>query len=998
MTYSNRIAARFAQFPADRTELVHGGEGGVKALGFVGIEKIDHFITINWAVAATAGRGLPVRPYTIEIAAFVPDDDNGNFARGPGDVSLSKANGHRWDVDDLFGRNVNRPWGILCLGLVARADQDGGELFCRSFDGSEINGTRLAVGEIDRKCAFFGPNIFEICATADITISHIAAYTLQPNLLDELGFELVASVGPAFKSEDTPTPWPYDDQSYLQIHNLKAKDALRFRQLADRIARSNTPPPTLQRLIDAVHQQDPSSIEKLIDENEAIQALTRELETCLKDPSARFETRVDSPHPTGSTDTVSLTFAQILQLLAHQGPVEALTLGTAVTIPRTKNDLFTGRIESVGDAFDLMSKGRMPFPLIMVRGQFFDAALQQVVEEFAFAGLDLLVDGQLKPKSSPAGYFEPEVRDEPATAAIRTRLHSNSSSLILYASEKNDAAAEQVIEERGTPRAFCPSTPDADESNAVGAPQLWLGSVAVPLTAERDHNIWLHPRDVFGRWPISEEAPCHLFPRPVGAPDLISCQIHYAADEVVSTVVAFEWDRSVRSLQSAAFGLAFSNMSSESRDLLLLPSDGLSCPAFLKGEALILDFDVDGKPINVDLLPAGVTIAEIRPAEAPADTGREGPVADRSRYELTIRLGTIRDIMALRKDPANPLLLNLVVDAIEHVSGTRRTEPPLPRLSSEVHDPRPPVLDTHPWAIIWTALPNGETNEARASLELPRVPDAPRAVMFNVWRSQETAVLNFALHRQFSDAADADAYFAAVRSESNPAVRLGLIQRLIEPNMKDPAFMKALSALFKADPTGTIAASNDSVEIQLPAQQTGFEFVLFTATSRDGVQSSKIANPCMRVVAIPRPTMMTTPGLRLISWDDAGYFEVAGLCLAIASYPEPFDAGHVRFYWDHGGAISDANELRFNLRALAELSLAEATAYIANINKIIQDSMPFEHNRIFMLMPPMTVDLHHFAIEFQTRIGGGDPTEQIPTPRSPLESLYLRGGLDQHKK
>ncbi|ANG62619.1 hypothetical protein A8C75_09075 [Marinobacterium aestuarii] len=983
MNYSHRIAARFAQFPAEIDEPPYGGAGDIATLGLPGVDQIDHFMTINWVVAATDERGLPFRPYTVEVAG---EPYEYAFASYPRSIRLGKANSHRWYVDSLFDPGPIRPWGILCLGLIAKAKEDGAELFCRSFDGSEIYGTRLAVDATDRKCAFFGPNIFEICASADVEISDIAAFTVTPELLYTFQFDLVASVGPAFEPQNKPSPWPYDNQSYLSLPNLSPMQALTLRQCADGLARANTLPPALQRLEDAVHRQDPNTIAGAIHGEDAVAALADHLNFYLQHPAERFEAPVDAGPSGRGTDTMSLTYAQILNLLARQGPVEALTLGNAVTIPRARKDYFIGLIRSMDAAFDLIAKGHMPYPLIRVGGQFYDAQIGALVEEFGFAGLDLPVDS-LQPKSQAVDYFEPEARDKPASAAIKTRLHPNASSLIAYVSLEDETNAEQVIEERSKPRAFYPNTPDPNRANKTGAPELWLGTFDVPLTEEADVAIRLHPRDIFGRWPRRESAPCHLLPRPVGTPVLISCQIGYNADETISATVVFEWDRTIRNLQSVAFGLALSNDPPEGRNKQLKPGDGLSCPAFPTGTALQIEFDMNGAPMNSLELPAGVAIAEIPPPQPHAKLA-----ANRSHYELTIPLGTVRDAMALRKDPALPLLLDLVADASEQVSGARRTEPPLPRLASEVRDPRPPVLDVQPWAITWTALPNGETNEARASLALPRGTGDPPAQSFNIWRSQETAVLSFALARHFANDDDVNAYLAAVRRETKPAVRLGLIQRLIEPKMKDADFMEGLSALFKANSTGTIESS-DSVEIVVPAHQTGFEFVLFTANSRDGVASNKITNPCMCVVAIPRPVMADTPALRIISWDDAGYFEVAGLCMAIASYPEQFDGGHVRVFWDHGGTITDANELRFNIPVLAEMSVAEAKSYVADIEKIIRNSMPFEYNRIFLLMPPVTTDFHHFAIELQTETQADHPAAEIPTPRSQITSLYLRGGI-----
>jgi hypothetical protein len=987
MNYSDRIAVRLAQFPADSTEPPYDGGIDLAKLGFEGPDDVDHYMTINWAVPSSDERGLPLKPYGVELVYPLPDKENGGFAHNAGPIDLDSANGHLWSVNGLFPFSRRRPWGVLCLALIARTRQGETELYCRSFSGGEIYGTRLTVGEAPRKCAFFGPNIFALCASSDIEISEIAAFTVPPDLLGDEALELLASVGPAFEPRIKPFPWAYDDQSYLSLQNLSPKQALGIRQWVDGVARGNTPPPTLRRLTDDIHRQNPSVIADAIHAADAVVALAEDLDACLKDPAMRFKAQSDAGPSGSGTDAMYLTYAQILQMLARKGPVEALTLGNAVTVPRPKTDGFPAIIDTVDTAFDIMTQGRMPYPLVRVRGEFYDPKSAATVEEFAFAGLDLPFDG-LRSQSGVAGYFAPKNLDAPATAAIGAKLHSNASALILYASQEKPAGTETVTEDNGKPKAFFPNTPDPNITNPQGLPELWLGAVEVPLTATENAALWLYPRDIFGRWPRRESAACTLNPWPVGAPDLLSCEIFYAADETISATIRFEWDRTLRRVQTIDFGLTLSDVLVDQWGGQLAPNGGMNCPAFPTGTPLRLEFDPGGAPANTAALPGGVTIAEIQRPSPPANP-RAQPAGDRSRYELTIPIGSVREVMGLRRNPMQPLRLWLVADASERVSGTRRTRPPLKPLYAEVHDPRPPVLDVLPWAITWTALPRGELNEARATLPLPYVIGEVPAQSFNVWRAQETAVLAFAAARHFADEKAANAYFVAVRREIKLALRLAMIQRLVEPRLTDPYYMEALSAHFTADQGGTVSPSA-SVEIVVPAHQTGFEFVLFTATSPDGVASSKIDGPCMRIVAVPRPQLTQTPALRVISWDDAGYFETAGLCMAIVSYPEPFASGHVRLFWDRGGSIADGSELRFELPLLAELTLAEAKTYVAGIAGMIERAMPYDNNRIFTVSPPLTGDLHHFSVELKAESVAGNPASDIPSLRSQVSSLYLR--------
>lgn len=991
MIYSERMAVRLGQFPLLTTDLPQGGNADLAELGLDHPDDAAYLLTVNWAVDATQDRGLPEEPHRVLIGE-TPTKENGGCRHVPDSRTLKSANSHRYHIDGLLGAG-HRPWGVLCTGFVARANKPGTELHACAMDGTEIGGTRRRLKDQDVTCVLVGPNIFELRADGDVTISDLFVFTATPDMF-AAGPGLVARVAPTFEPEDKPDPWPYDDQAYLGIQGLQPKHALHLRQLADSLARGNTNPPSAAVLDREVHRRSPSDMSDAVAALGPVTAAAEDLLQVLRAPQRTYEVDGSTLDISSGTDRLSLTYAQILQLIARQGPVEALTLGNAVTLPILDKYELGKPVEDEAGAYQAMRSGRMPFPLILVTGRYHDAALQDFVDEFGIGGLDMLRSGEVKPKSAQIGMFDPEARDGPATATIRTRLSANSASLMQFVSRISRTGDEEFDREIESKllNGRLPYAADGDERNLTGLPEIGLGRTALPLEAEADLQLQLYPRDMFGRWPDCEAAPCHLLPRPVGVPALHSCQLIYGADGMIAALIVMEWDRKIRSLKNVELGLAITNRQAADAIRPIAPADGLACPAFAAGTRLLMEFDLAGDPTNGAQLPRGVRVERILRLPRPAAAAK--PKADAAEdsllYEITVPLGQVTEIMALRVNQAAALQVELVADAAEHVSGTRRSSAPLPRLASEILDPRPPVLEVSPWKIAWTGLPNGETNQARISLALPRAVGGPAAEAYQIWRAPETAVLRLVLARHFEDIADADRYLAAVRRESNMAVRLGLIQRLIEPRLKDPSFATDLSIVFRADSTARIAAGEGFAEIIVTAQQSGFEFVWFTAVSRDGVQSDKIADPCLRVVAVPKAPIPQAPTLRLITSDDDGHLEIAGLCLALVSYHRDFDAGLTRFFWDHGDLITDASELLFELEALSELTVAEASTYVADIEQFIEENLPFEHTRIYVLMPNRSAERHHFAVEFKGAPLSTHAPDQIPSPRSQLESVYLK--------
>jgi hypothetical protein len=215
-----------------------------------------------------------------------------------------------------------------------------------------------------------------------------------------------------------------------------------------------------------------------------------------------------------------------------------------------------------------------------------------------------------------------------------------------------------------------------------------------------------------------------------------------------------------------------------------------------------------------------------------------------------------------------------------------------------------------------------------------------------------------------------------------------LFQNLIKKNLTDADFRQRFTTLFRANSTARIPTEKEQVEIILPAPQTGFEFVLFTAVSAYGVESAKDPLMTLRILAVPSRRQIPTPSLRIITTDDTGLFEPSNLCLAIVSHMEPFEAEAVRFFWGSGD-IPDANALLTALPPVSQFTVDQAAAYIFEIADIISRSVSFSYVRLFLLTTTRrTKDLHNFAVDIKPPNGTLAP-DQIPSPRSQMQSHFL---------
>ena len=436
-----------------------------------------------------------------------------------------------------------------------------------------------------------------------------------------------------------------------------------------------------------------------------------------------------------------------------------------------------------------------------------------------------------------------------------------------------------------------------------------------------------------------------------------------------------QWDRTTRRQADISLGIplvAAKPNDTTALETLFLPSDGITCPTFPAGNKLALTFDADG---NVSVNPSSLSVQLVRSTSEP-DKINGSESVKLQLYELIVPLGRPAELMDILTNDADRLFVQIVADASEKVSGSRRTKSPLPRLTKLIDDPRPPVILAEPWQIYWTGLPNGTTGEARPLLAFPETGDGPKPVGFHVWRTNETAVIEYTLRWEYADDKLVTRLIDLIRHERDMPTRLALFQSLIEKNLSNADFKQGFTALFRASTTTRIPAGEKGAEIVLPAHQTGFEFVMLTAISAAGVETAKEPLDSLRILAVPDCATIQAPSLRIITSDDTGLFEHSGLCVAIVSHPKQFEAAAVRFFWD-AGAISDADELVSALTPISEFTTKQAAAYVSDINDIIKNGVPFAFRRLFLLKPGRTSDRQHFAVDLKSP-NGASPLDQIP--------------------
>lgn len=982
MPYSDRISVRLALFRPGSVLLDGTIIEPAKQLD-PSFDGAGCLATVNWSVEPSQNRCIPEAPYVVCRSEGWPTlSEGGGGVLKPNPFTFDSGSRFRLGLDTIYGSPAP-PWGFLICGFHVDEAVDI-EFYGVDAVGAEIAGTRTRSNSGD-EVVFIGPRIFAVKSTGDAIASNIVVFTATAEMIKQATLRL-ADVGPAFLPENKPGNWRYDNQSYLGRTGLDPLEALKFRMVADELARAQAGDPTSALLNSVVHRRLPSDIWTELRQSEVISQVAEHLDDIRRDPFWTFDAHV------GADEQLQVSAGPMLQMLARIGPVEALSLGQGVTVPISSEDLTAVMVDAKGVYEFMLEKRRLPFPLIVVRGDFYDSKLGRVVNEFGIAGLELPSPSVVASAKQIASRG-PDMLDGPAHADVKLSLETRwSSSTFFVATGDTDADILLLIGTRW-PKPFVGVSLDPDGGNPKGCCSIRFGPVELPLTSDEILQPNLYPRDIFGRWSPVSKSECLLSPWPVASPGLLSLVFDYSS-EVLSARVSFTWDRTLRRQADIRFGLRLLEVSlPDQADRLktpLAPDDGVTCPAFGDKAELIVQFDADGNPsLSVANPPVGLSVRLEKTIEEPSPTGA-GTIQASQQYEIVVPLGTAQELFAGVSDGSR-LFVQVVADASEKVSGIRRTQPPLAMISQVVEDPRAPVILSEPWAIQWTSMPNGVTGEAKAVLTLPKFAPGPRPAGFYVWRAQETAILSYLLEWYFRDDEDnkSDIYLQTIRRERNMPARLALFQPLLESCLAELEFRNGFIKLFPTDNVVQVPTIAERTEIILPARQSGFEFVMFTAISNSGIETEKDPVSLLRILAVPDRPQAQRPLLKIIPSDDTGIFESSGLCLAIVSHDVPFEADSVRFFWDVGGEKLDPDELLFKLMPIAEMSKAEALRYISTIDEVLKN-IPFPNTRFFLLRPNQnqTNDLHNFSIDIKVT-NARTVLDEVPSRRSSIQSHFV---------
>ena len=906
-------------------------------------------------------------------------NEGGGGALKASQFKFDSSSRFRLALDAVYGSPAPA-WGFLICGFRVDEAVDT-EFYGVDAVGAEIAGTRTRSNSGD-EVVFMGPRIFAVKSTRVAVASNIVVFTATAEMIEQATLRL-ADVGPAFLPKNKPVNWRYDNQSYLGRTGLDSLAALKLRIVADQLARAQAGNPTSVMLDSLVHRRSPTDIWSDLDQSDVVREVAEHLDDIRLDPFWTFDVK------TGADVRLQVSAGPMLQLLARTGPVEALSLGQAVTLPVLREYLPEIVVDAKSAYQFMLNKRRLPFPLLVVRGDFFDSKLGKVVSEYGIGGLDLPSQSVVS-SARQIGTRSPDALDGPAHADVEVSLEMSwSSSSFFVATGETDADMILIAGSRW-PKPFVGASLEPDSQNPNGYCSLRFGPVELPFTSDHLLQVALYPRDIFGRWSVPGRPECLLSPWPVASPGLLSLVFDYSSG-VLSARLSFKWDRTLRRQADIRFGLRLIAVSLPGEagrlETPFAPEDGVTCPVFGDKAELIVQFD-DGNPsLSMTNPPVGLVVRLQRTIEEPAPTG-VGTIQASQLYEIVVPLGTARELFAEVLD-GNRLFVQVVADASEQVSGIRRTQPPLAIIRQIIEDPRAPVILSEPWAIQWTSMPNGVTGHAKAVLTLPKFGAGPRPVGFYVWRAQETAVLSYLLDWYFRDDEDnkSDMYLQTIRRERNMPARLALFQPLLESCLAELEFRNGFIKLFPADDVVQVPTDAERTEIVLPAHQSGFEFVMFTAVSNSGIETEKDPASLLRILAVPDRPQAQRPSLKIIPSDDTGIFESSGLCLAIVSYAVPFEADAVRFFWDVGGEKLDSDELLFKLMPIAELSRVDALRYISTIDHVLSN-IPLPNIRFFLLRPNRTADLHNFSIDLKPT-NARTVLDDVPSRRSSIQRHFV---------
>jgi hypothetical protein len=978
------LQARMGLFPYKSKEYVYAPNEHVDAQTEFG----DHFpqnptemVTVCWSTDPALG--IPVAPALVDST-----QEPINLSDDTIDVQLVEVGPQTAYEVHLLGY-MPRPIldGLFCA--LARGDAPDGPCEIVAFDamGEDIPETRQSVDQ-NSKLIFFGPGIYGVRASGRVYLNDLRLIAFAPT--QEYPLVRVAEVGPCL-----PGIGCYNDQAYLGVQ-LNQSDALARRLNADALARANTDAPVSSRLTSEVHRKDPRDTATLVLQQDFVTNVPPNFTAILGKPDWTYSQPV-----TGAPgSTFEVCPAAMWQAITLMGPVEAVTLGQAVSFP-VDHFQYLATTEEIFDW--IMKRSQLPFPIVRLttfhalKG-FVDTGDAQgnrsapnVVATVQFARLIVEVQPAITAAATTAG--PPAKLDGPASCDIRLFVDVLSRLDAFFVEEgpgSENFFEEQIDQLNPLNRAIKTYFPNTDESDAasLGRPYFVVGPFDLPFTKSTNKQLGVQGRDIFGRWPAEGKPDCALDPWPVQAPVFGPTRLDYPIDGRAYLSTTIMWDWALRTPRDFRLGLIVADDGKDPALASSLPAEGLLLPGEQLARPVSIVFDAGGAPSLQGTVPTGMQVIKIDPPPPDPDdpvlpAGTNDP--DPRTYTLSIPIGENSEIF--KTLPTR--FVAVTADAWEVVSGTTedRRSKDKGRTISRLNDPRPPILESSYWTLNWASRPNG-ANVARAFLKGPNVKGGAKDLLgYTAWRASESAVLDLALANEDPDIAAN--LIAGIRREPNMQIRLRLVQNIVGTQLSDPAFAKQFVGLFLAANTTLV---DRGYEVDVPGTQPGLEFAMFTATSSSGMMSAKFDENGLTnlyAIAVPVPRKFPQPALRVITHDPDGFLALSGLCIAIVGLDQQGARRGVRFFWDANPDIRASDEILHRLDPIAELGVNDALRYIEDIEAII-DRIPFPEVRIFMLQPPQSWSPHFFSVD---TVGldaiGQDPNQDTASRRSDLVTIAM---------
>lgn len=1020
---SRRIFARVGLFPFTYSKEAAFADGSIGDPAEISesFKTANYIATLNWSVVSTDRRAFPSANYEVMIC----NQPSNVFESGSAFLdkfSFDEGNSYCFRPRREFTRDLqNSESGFLAVGCMVSASNSDVIVYARNATDEEISGTRVQIkANTGRPLVFFGPWIESLQASGPLTITEIYGFALLDEFLkDDKLWDPQAKVGAGKENPGIPN-FPYDSQEYLQKTGLQAPEALELRLRADSLARAQRVPYAADDPLDEVvlrseHSMNPQIVVDRLLGTTLIANLYKNLAAALADPKWSIVQA-----NTDKKQELTVRGAGAYQLLAHLGPIEALSLGQAVSLPG-KTERPEGPVMTASDAYAQLTERQLPFPLYRIAGRFKDrdstgAEIEQV--EVTVVGLDLPIEGSIATNGRTTMVRQPQDVDAAAQGNVFVEFPGGIPAQNVFAAKVSEdsklAFLKQSLPSTDDPKpvilkSFIVGEPSKKIEPDNKTPRIDIGPVELPDGKPGSATYKVFPRDRFGRWVEPTQLTAMLDYWPIGAPTLLGADVVYETDSPLLQI-RLGWDASLRKISCARIGVRLEAIEmptpndkpfvppiSPDRQMQRPPlPEGYNfetVPAYEDRRDFVFDiaFDEDGNPALLGMGEHATNHVERVTVNSGAPNLAE--------YLITIELGAAEKVLRLRPK-GQRLMARIVATAQERRTPGLWSQVPLPFIQCLVHDPRPPILVGEPRAVTYSSLPLGETGISRASLLLPRQPlenggqaAMPDIVGYHVWRATELAVLDHVIKAgaMARDKLAADEFLRLVRDERDPKMHSLLISSELDPLLDgDAKFAAALTAVFRADRPELIPADTGRVEIVLNASQVGFEFVTFTAVTADGVASPKNLKDLLRLVAVPNQPTLSQPTLRLIATDETGIFERTALVMAIVGNRRAFAKDVVRFFYHFGARPNDPDELYETLEPFQHLDRTSARRYIPEIDELIKSTLDIGHAEIFLIRLPQKGEDFNLTVDLRRNDGEpGDVFAEIASPRSPVQTLFF---------